>query len=403
MQTGLPSPESTKLLRELQRLSVEMIDTNPFAEVNKTGTLEKIKNLMRQHVPNPENSAKQSFVTFWSQGHLSQAGWSKEIEFYNREIQPRIAANYFRHSGEHDDFADEFWRIDIWFNILFGLEFLVRTYYIHRRHKGLTWLEAMLWRWYEIFLFLPFSFLHLPFFGLLRGLPVSIRLYQAELLNLNPVRDQIKHGFVASFAEELTEAVVLQIINQVQSAVRQGEITRWLSSQQETRAYVDINNVNEVEAIAKLVLNITVRQVIPKIQPDIEAILRHNIDKILTQSPVYRGLQNIPGMSHIPNQMTEKLVAELSQSVYNTLVAAIEAEDPVSDQLNSRLMENLSQSLSSEFQRQQTMQKLQSLVSDLLEELKINYVKRLSEQDVEEFQEQTRQIRELPENNSPAK
>jgi hypothetical protein len=381
---GLQSPEVATLLEELRQRSVEMIDTNPFAEANKTGTLEKIKNRMRQHIGN--DSAKQSFSTFWSLPYLSQAGVEKEITFYNQEIQPLMARNYFRPVGETGNFVDYFWKIDLWFIIPFGIEFLLRTYYIHRRHNSLTWLEAMMWRWYDIFLLLPF-------WRWLRVIPVVMRLHQAKLLNLEPIRVQINRGFAANFAEELAEVIVIRVINQMQGSIREGELTRWLS-RRETRPYVDINNVNEVEAIATLLMKVTVNQVLPKIQPDLEAILQHNIEKILSQSPFYRGLQQVPGVGTIPTQMTEKLVKEISLAAYNTLTASLE-DDPVGAELSKHLMEHFTEALGSEVQRQQTVQKIQSLLLDMLEEIKLNYVQRLSEQDLEQVLEETRTIRQI--------
>ncbi len=82
-QTGLQSPEVKNQLEEITRLSNEMIDTNPFAGANKSGTLEKIKNRMRDRVNN--ESAKQSFAIFWSQPYLTQKGWLQEINFSTKE------------------------------------------------------------------------------------------------------------------------------------------------------------------------------------------------------------------------------------------------------------------------------------------------------------------------------
>jgi hypothetical protein len=55
-QTGLNSQEAKTQLEELSRLSTEMIDNNPFAAAGKSGTLEKIKNRMRDRLK--QESAK---------------------------------------------------------------------------------------------------------------------------------------------------------------------------------------------------------------------------------------------------------------------------------------------------------------------------------------------------------
>ena len=389
-QVGLESPQVDPLLKELRDLSVDMVDNNPFEVARKSGTLEKIKNKLRRHIGN--DSAKQSFKIFWSQPYLSEKGLAKEIEFYNKEIQPLIATNYFRPMGETGEFDNDFWKIDAGFNLLFALEFLARTYYIHRRHQGLTWLDAMLWRWYDIFFIMPFSLVMLPVWALLRVVPVAIRLHQAQLVNLDRIQAQVNQGFVASFAEELTEVVVIRVINQIQDSIRNGDLTRLLSGRV-TRPYIDINNVNEAEAIANLVVKLTVYQVLPKIQPDLEALLRHSLEKILEQAPVYRHLLQIPGLGGTPTQLIEHLVHELSQGAYKALTDAL--EDPVGAELTNRLVQHFSEAVGSEVQRQQTLQTIQSLVSDLLEEIKLNYVQQLSEQDVDEILEQTRQIRQI--------
>jgi hypothetical protein len=141
-------------------------------------------------------------------------------------------------------------------------------------------------------------------------------------------------------------------------------------------------------------MQLTVYQVLPKIRPDIEALLQHNLDKVLNQSPAYQGLQQVPGLGQIQHDLTERLVKEICQVVYDGLNSAME-EDPVGDQLFKRLIEHLSEALGSEIQGKQTLQKIQSLLTDLLEEIKINYVERLSEEDLEEVLEQTRAIRQI--------
>ncbi|MHC5833635.1 MAG: hypothetical protein ACYT04_000000100990, partial [Nostoc sp.] len=90
--------------------------------------------------------------------------------------------------------------------------------------------EAVLWRWYDFFLLLPF-------WRGLRIIPILIRLDQARLLNLHPVRKQLNQGIVANFAEELTEIVVVRVINQVQGSIKRGELTSWLSQQENLRPY----------------------------------------------------------------------------------------------------------------------------------------------------------------------
>ncbi len=381
-QTGLQSPEVKSRLEEITRLSNEMVDTNSFAGANKSGTLEKIKNRMRDRIDN--ESAKQSFTIFWSQPYLTQKGWIEEINFFNQRIRPLIATNYYRRIGESGEFIDNFWILDSIFVILFAIELLGRTFLIRRQHPGLSWLEALLWRWYDLFLLIPF-------FRWLRIIPVLVRLDQAQLLSLYPVRRQINQGIVANFAEELTEIVVVRVINQVQGSIKRGELIRWLSQQENVRSYIDINNVNEIEAIAALLVKTIVYQVLPEIQPAIVAILRHNIEAVIHQVPIYRNLQNLPGVGQAQTQLSEQLATQLTTNLYKTLVSAV--EDPVGAKLTSQLVQSFSEALAGQIKEKHLLSEIESLLFDFLEEIKLNYVQRLSQEDIEQIIEQTRQLR----------
>jgi len=381
-QTGLTSPQAKTKLEELSRLSVEMIDSNPFAAIGKSGTLEKIKNRMRDRIGN--DSAKQSFATFWSQAYLSEKGWNQEINFFNQNISPLIATNYYRQIGENSEYINDFWLLDLPFIALFGIEFLGRVFFIKRRHPSFSWFNAILWRWYDLFLLIPF-------WRWLRIIPVVVRLDQAQLLNLHPLQRQISQAMVANFAEEITEIVVVRVINQTQVSIKQGDFTRWLAQQDSLRPYIDINNINEIEAIAGILVKTVVYHVFPKIQPELVAVLRHNIDTTLYQVPMYRNLQGLPGVGQVQNQLSEQLATQLTTSLYNAVVSAV--EDPVGAKLTTQLVESFSKALGAEIQQKRVISEIQSLLFDFLEEVKLNYVQRLSKEDIDEIVEQTRQLR----------
>ncbi|MGB3651061.1 MAG: hypothetical protein WBA41_07600 [Rivularia sp. (in: cyanobacteria)] len=377
-ETGLNSPLSANKIEELRSLSLETIENNPFAAVSKSGTLEKIKNRMRDRLSN--DSSKRAFSTFWSTDYLLKQGVDKELNFFDKQIKPLIATNYYRQIGENGEFIDNFWIIDLPFVILFTVELLARSYYIKRRHLGFSWLNAILWRWYDIFLILPF-------WRWLRIIPVLFRLEKSELLNLQSIRYQAQQGIVANFAEEITQIVVVRVINQTQSSIKQGNLTRWLQQSQTLRPYIDINNVNEIEALAGIFVQTVIYQVLPKIQPEIIALLQHNIDSAFNQSPIYRNLRNLPGLGQMPHQLSEQLAIQIATNLYHALVSA--TADPVSAKLSSQLVKRFSKAMTDEIQKKQVLSEIQSLLIDFLEEVKLNYVQRLSTEEVEQILEQT--------------
>jgi hypothetical protein len=383
LQTGLQSSEVETLLAELRLQSTEMIDTNPFEVANKTGTLEKIKNRMRRHLDN--ESAKGSFQEFWSYPFLSQRDWQLELAYFKRQIQPLIETNYFRPVGENGQSVDFFFvSIDWIFFLIFSIELIGRIIYISRNHKGVTWRDAIIWRWYDIFLLLPF-------WRTLRVISVYMRLKQCQIKSFDRLQRQFNQIFIANFAEEIIEVVVVGVIDQMQDSIRRGELSDWLTHSQ-SRPYIDINNTNEVAEISNIITKLAIYRILPKVQPDIEVLLQHNIESVLQSLPAYRNFQAIPGLANIPKQLTEKLVAEIFQVTYQGLTSAI--EDPVGAKLSGNLVNSLGEAIAQEVKNQHTIERIQSLLIDMLEEIKINYVERLSQEDIEQIIEQTRQLRQ---------
>jgi hypothetical protein len=365
--TGLQSSESEVLLTSLRSLSAEMVDENPFEGSGKSGTLERIKRRMRDQVN--IDSSKQAFAVFWSPEYLRQTGWNEAIAFFDSRISPLIATNYYRGIDETGEPIDRFWLIDIGFIALFALELLARTFYLSRRRRirgRTTWLDALVWRWYDLLLLLPF-------WRWLRIIPVITRFHQARLINLNSLNTSVSHGFVSAFATEITEAVVLQVMDQVQELLRQGAIARWLINPQGGRKYIDLNGINEGEAIAKHLTTLMVDQVLPQVKPDLDAMMQHILTRILNTSPLYAGLQHFPGASQISSRITQQIVTDATQNTQQALKSAL--EDEVGAKLFARLITHLGTAFQTEIQKNRAIDEIQTLAIALLEEVKINYVK----------------------------
>lgn len=377
-QSGSQGPQVSELLADLRDQSVAMIDQNPFEIANKSGTLEKIKNRMRQQLG--EESAKQAFRRFWSQSQLTSDQGTQSLEFFNREIRPLMATNFYRGTGENGAFIDRFWRIDLVFMAFFAVEFLIRTFYLHRRHRGTSWLDTMFWRWYDLFLLLPF-------WRWLRIIPVTIRLHQVRWLRLDRVQAQLNHSIAASLAAEVTDMVFVSLINQVKSSIGKGELADLFS---QSRQYVEINDVNELEAIASRLLHLSVYNVYPKIQADLEALLSHTIANAISQTAVYRRLQYLPAMGALPTELGQQLAPQLSQGAYNTLTNSL--EDHQGGQLLANLTQHFGQAFGTELQKAETLQEIQALLLALLEEVKLTYLQHSTAEDLDQTLSEVAQI-----------
>jgi hypothetical protein len=89
--------------------------------------------------------------------------------------------------------------------------------------------------------------------------------------------------------------------------------------------------------------------------------------------------------------MTENLTKDLSQRGYSTLIKAF--EDPVSAELTSNLIANFRDVLEDELQKKHNLQQIHAWLIDMLEEIKINYVKNIAEKRMEKIVEEAEQLR----------
>ncbi len=379
---GLPgetaAPEAARtirdLLSQLRTQSVVIVDENPFEIAGKSGTLERIKNLMRDRIET--ESSKAAFRTFWSEDYLQGADATAELAFFDEQIRPLMQTNYYRGISERGNPVDLFWQIDIWFMALFAAEFLARTYVLSRRHPNTSWIDAMLWRIYDVPLFIGI-------WRWLRIVPVTMRLHQARWVNLTPARNRLSRALVSQFAVELTEIVLLRVVDQAQRLVRDGDISRWLLNAS-SRRYVDINGVDEVQVIAKHLSDVVVYRVLPKIKPELDALLQHSVVGALQQAPAYQGLKLMPGFDTLTAQISHQVVAELSKSLTEAIQTAFADEKGAA--LTSQLVASFGEHLRSEVQSAETLDEVRSLIVDLLEEIKINYVDRIADEDDEQLE-----------------
>lgn len=365
--TGLQSTATKQLLSQLRQQSSDLLAENPFSVANKFGTFAKLKRRMEYQMNTL--SAKEAFYKFWTPEYFASATPEEALTFFDRKIRPLLAVNYFREVDENGQFRDNFWLIDIWFGIFFSLEFLLRTFWISQQRPKISWLDAMLRRWYDCFMFLPL-------WRWLRIIPVAVKLHKSGLINLERILAQITHEPAAYLADRTSVFLLVRLINQTQEAVKTGAAARALLNPQE---YVQVSEINKIDAISDRLLELSIYKVLPKVQPDVEVLIRHTLRETLQQSEFYQGLKKLPGLEILPVEVTEQLADYLAQSVYEILVQSY--SDVEGRELFENLTLNFKRALKQELQQKDTQSELQLLLTELLEELKINYVQNSKEED----------------------
>lgn len=383
---ALSAPELDDLLAQLREESREMIATNPFQAANKTGALERLKNRMRRHIfGSDQASATQSFNQFWSRDYLRQNNVQAQLNFFNQRIRPLMETNYFRGFGENGLPIDNFPLLDFPFFLIFLGDFLLRTRCLSRQHPGLNWLEAMFWRWYDAFLIIPFA-------RPLRLIPLTFHLGESGLVNLAPVRNAIVQGLVGIIAGEMTEVIILRILSQGQEVIREGQL-RQLLAQRGRQSYIDLNDRNEAVEIVKIVSQVLVERVLPRLEPEVQAFVGYTFNQSFQQLPLYQTLTKLPGFETLNARLQAELLGKSYEQLLQILQVIIRS-DPQFDALLEALVSRFLQQLNQELQVQDDLQEIETLLVDWVEEFKVNYVQKLSDTDIDALLDETRLLRQ---------
>ncbi len=399
---GLEAAEIEPLLKNLRNSSTELIDRDySFQAVNQIIVLTQIKYQIKQHIYShiPESnvsltptlkflqslsllqylapdilwadkSSKAAFNIFWSRQHLETYQWEQELDFFDGNIRFLLQSFYFRNLDTNGKFVDRFWLVDLPWMAIFWMEFIVRIIVISRR-PNISLLDAIKQRWYDIFLLQPW----LPE---LRMITAFIRLHKVKLPNMENLYTGIRFKLIGIFGKEIIQVVVGGGIDLLQNNISKGSLKRAIfeSKSQSKKVYVDKNDSGKIQEIINRVLEVTVCNVLPEINADIEDFLHYQVEKSMQQLSIYRRLQKIPFVSRLPDQIANNLVVQISSTISTAPQKAYQAQpDAVSIKLRQELIQHFSSKLVSELQEKQTFDEIEILIIDWLEEVKNSYVK----------------------------
>ena len=360
------TPNSQELLNELQQKSDKMIEDNPFLMSQKFETFAKIKRLIREKTG--EMTAKDGFRQFWQVDNF-ESNWQQKLTYFQNTIAPLLASNYYRRVDNYGQFIDDFWRIDSIFIGFFAIELTIRSAIMSYRIPGINWFDALWRRWYDWLLLIPV-------WRWLRIIPVLIRLHTTKVINLERILSQATHEPAAYLSDRVSQYLLVRLINQAQSSVMEGEAANAILNPQ---PYLKVSDANKIESLTDRVLALTIYKVLPKVEPDVEALLHYSLRGAFLESDFYQNLQQLPGLENLPEEWLENLSNQLAKSSVNILVSSY--EDAEGKVLFDRLSSDFKQALTSELENKETLAELEQLLGELLEEVKINYIEKSEQTD----------------------
>ncbi|PSR16360.1 hypothetical protein C8255_18240 [filamentous cyanobacterium CCP3] len=387
-QLAAPNPQPSQIETSLsnlrswsQPLTTERVFTTPDGD-DALATLQQALQFRTG-----QRSAQAAFDRFWSADYLSQRRWQSELTFWNSQIRPFFEANYYRKITVLGMPVDYFWLIDLPFVLIFAVDIVNRIRMSYRRNVHLTWVEAALRRWYDLFLLLPF-------WRGLRVLPVALRLYQVDMLNLEPLRAEAQRDVVVTVGVDIAGIAGIEIIEQMQDSIRQGDLlglTAWIDPATDTQGEVEIVAEKEITAIAHRLYKVGVHDVLPQVQPDLEALVQHSIANTLEQLPGYPKMNHVPGLEQLSKEFRQGLSLALARGLYHTLTSSL--SDQKGENISTRLQHNFRNALATALSQNNTRQDIESRLISALEKFKLNYVKALTEAGGEKLAERTELLR----------
>jgi len=357
------SAQSAVQRRRLVALTEAMINENPFAASGNSGTLEKIKNRLRQRAGH--DSAKQAAAQLLGDAWLGQTSWQQERRFWQQQVLPLVATSYWRSIDENGRPTDHFWRIDLLlFQSVFALDILLRMLRMRRRFPGLSWRDALLRRWID----LP---LLLPFWRWMRLVPVVERLSQARLINVEPLRAAVSRAVVSLLALELFEVLALQLVDGTQSLLRSSQWPRWIRS---LRSHQSVSGADEQQLVdlVRLWGPLLLGQVTPRLAPELQSLLGHALQQ---------QLREVPGGVMVPAGVSRQLAVgvvdsllDLSRGTAQRLARNDDRQSALLQQAIDRFWEELAAAL----EQAGTLERSQELLCALLQQLKLNYLAQMN-------------------------
>jgi hypothetical protein len=249
----------------------------------------------------------------------------------------------------------------------------LRVIRLRRRLPGLSWRDAVLRRWID----LP---LLLPFWRWLRLLPVLERLQTSGLINIEPLRAVISRAVVALLALELFEVLALQLLDGSQSLIRSRQ---WPQRIRALRSHQSVGSTEEQELVALVRIwgPLLLSQVAPRLAPELQGLLSYSLRQSLQGTMVPPPLRQLQPLLQVESELSRQLGAgmvrnllELSRSTGNQLAR----RDTAQLELMQRCIDRFWEELAVALENGPVLNQTQELLTALIETFKGTYLSQIN-------------------------
>jgi len=385
-----------QLLGHQVMLSQQMVENDPFQATVGSGTLETIKNRLRRRAQ--QVSSKDSVNMLLSPEWLNRHSWQEERLFWQSQVLPLVARNYWRSIDENGRPTDHFWRWDLLlFQSVFLLDILLRAVRVRQKLPGLSWRDALLRRWIDLPLFLPF-------WRWLRLAPVLERLQSVGLINLEPLRAVISRGVVALLALELFEVLALQFLDGVQQQVRS---KRWPRRLRALRSHQTVMSQDEREMVelTRLWAPLLLGRVVPRLAPELRGVLGHALHQSLHRTLVPAPLRQLQPLQEVEQGFSRQLAQGVVESLLDLSRGAgarLGRRDDEQLRLLQHCIDRFWEELALVLEDGPALERSEELVCAAIERLKRTYLSQVSRAGIQGLIDELDQLMNSENSENPA-
>ncbi|WP_320676440.1 hypothetical protein [Prochlorococcus sp. MIT 1300] len=354
-------------------LSKELFKKEPFDSPERSATLRKLKRQMQ--VKSGRNSFLEASKYLLSEEYLSTSNWSEERLFWQRKILPLIQSNYKRNIDSNGKPINLAWRIDIFFQSLFLFDILLRTLRLKSRLPGITLRDALLKRWIDLPLFLPFL-------RVFRLFPITERLSSSGLIQIEPLRAAISQAVVALLSRELFEIIILRALDSAQNAFRSPQLPERIRNLRSDQKF-NSKQPSELIELLRLWLPILLTQVGPSMRPQLINLFGHALQRTMENNRIPTPLNGLKVIeqaeSKFSSQLAERMIdkiIEISQRTGNQIAQ----KDPLMEELSIKTLNQFWEELALAMEKDPVLETSQSLIWALIEDLKRSSIRKLKDQ-----------------------
>ncbi|MDZ4724556.1 MAG: hypothetical protein SH817_00255 [Leptospira sp.] len=342
-QPGKEAFEIQKIMSNMDKKMLELIETNPFAMSGQTENFIMIQDIIKGEYQVHKTKAKDikirqeldvflnrdripstvvAFYWFWRDTDRSL---EDKISFFNHNIRLYFDLNYYRAIGSDGKPVNHYLLLDAPFFFFFLAEFSISWMLAIRKKTYIAWFLYPVYHWYDVLGLIPIVEFRL--FRLVRVYKIYLLLQTNQFTKIlgNDLISRTLRYYSNIIKEEISDLVTIQILTEAQNEVKSGNSLDQF--------------VNAIDQNRSELKKVVIKNMIKSAQNENLKSLIQNLVGEVTENTA----QNMKGISFLPKEFQVNVSKQISNALYQALSrsAAAMSQDPMGQKSIEKLIDYL--------------------------------------------------------------